>query len=124
MHREQKIKAPKIIPWIAHKHGITDQLGLNFWRQAAGEAEGMSGCCNSSDYYRLALNRFIELATEESEKCAKRDAHDCLPIVPNLNWLLREQNRYWQVNLLATQKACGFWLTHLNYLFSGQKLAF
>lgn len=26
-----KIKAPKLLPWIAHKNGITDQLALNLW---------------------------------------------------------------------------------------------
>jgi len=60
------MKAPKILPWIAHKAGITDQLALNLWRRAAGEAEEMSGCCNSSDYYFLAIKRFIELATKRA----------------------------------------------------------
>ncbi|MEO8011484.1 MAG: hypothetical protein ABI650_07565, partial [Dokdonella sp.] len=67
------MKAPKILPWIAHKEGITDQLALNLWRRAAGESEEISGCCNSSDYYRMAVGRFIELADDEGAKCAKRD---------------------------------------------------
>jgi hypothetical protein len=118
------MKAPKILPWIAHRAGIDEQLALNLWRRAAGEAEEMCGCCNSSDYYRLALNRFIELADEEGEKCAKRDPLALITIIPSIGWMLREQNRFWQVNVLATQKACRFWISNLKYLFSGQKLVF
>jgi hypothetical protein len=116
------MKAPKILPWIAHKDGITDQLALNLWRRAAGESEEISGCCNSSDYYRLAVSRFIDLADDEGAKSAKRDPLALVSIIPSVSWMMREQNRLWQVNLLATQKACRFWLSNLKYLFSGQKL--
>lgn len=116
------MKAPKILPWIAHKEGITDQLALNLWRRAAGESEEMIGSCNSSDYYRLAVNQFIELAEEESKKCVARDPLTFLPIIPSISWMMREQNRLWQVNVLATQKACRFWLSNLKYLFSARKL--
>lgn len=77
----------------------------------------MSGCCNGSDFYRLAVKRLIELADEEGAKRAKRDPLDCLPIIPNVSWLVREQRRYWRISLLATQKASSFWLTNLKYLF-------
>ncbi len=116
------MKAPKLLPWIAHKNGITDQLALNLWRRAAGESEELIGCCNSSDYYRLAVSRFIELADEEGVKCAKHDSLAFPPIIPSISWMMREQNRLWQVNVLATQKACRFWLSNLKYLFSAHKL--
>ena len=116
------MKAPKLLPWIAHKDGISDQLALNLWRRAAGESEEISGCCNSSDYYHLAVSRFIDLADDEGAKCAKRDPLALLSIIPSVSWMMREQNRLWQVNLLATQKACRFWLSNMKYLVSGQKL--
>ena len=118
------MKAPKLLPWIAHKDGISDQLALKLWRRAAGESEEISGCCNSSDYYHLAVSRFIDLADDEGAKCAKRDSLADLPtmIMPSVSWMLREQSRLWQANLLATQKACRFWLSNLKYPFSGQKL--
>lgn len=81
----------------------------------------MSGCCNGSDFYRLAVKRFIELADEASEKRAKRDPLDCLPIIPDVSWLVREQSRYWRISLLATQKASSFWLTNLKYLFRPER---
>lgn len=116
------MKAPKILPWIAHKDGITEQLALNLWRRAAGESEEISGCCNSSDYYHLAVNRFIELADDEGAKRRKLDPLAVLSLLPSVSWLMREQNRLWQVNLVATQKACRFWLSNIKYLVSGQKL--
>lgn len=116
------MKAPKILPWIAHKDGITDQLALNLWRRAAGESEEINGCCNSSDYYRQAVSRFIDLADDEGAKCAKHDPLALLSLIPSVSWLLREQNRLWQVNLLATQKACRSWLSNMKYLASGHKL--
>ena len=57
------MKAPKILPWIASKPGISEELALNLWRRAAGEAQVIPGCCNSSDYYRLAVERFIDACT-------------------------------------------------------------
>ena len=84
----------------------------------------MSGSCESSDYYGLAVSRFIELADDEGAKYAKRDLLAGLPtmMMPSVSWMLREQSRLWQANLLATQKACRFWLSSLKYPFSGQKL--
>lgn len=33
------MNAPMILPWIARKAGITDELALKLWRRAASEAE-------------------------------------------------------------------------------------
>ena len=37
------MKAPKILPWVARKAGITDELALKLWRRAVGEAEFLTG---------------------------------------------------------------------------------
>ncbi len=111
--------ALQLLPWIAHKNGITEQLALNLWRRAAGEAENISGCCNSSDYYRLAVNRFIELVGEKGENCAQRDPLAFLAIIPDASCLQGEQNRYWDSNQLATKNACGLWLSNLKFIFFG-----
>jgi hypothetical protein len=115
------VKAPKLLPWIAHKNGITDQLALNLWRRACGESEEMCGCCNSSDYYGLVVSRFIELADWEGEKCAQRDPRDC-PGIPDVGGLVRDQNRFWQLNQLAIQKASGFWRSTLKYFSPARNL--
>ena len=33
------MNAPKILPWIARKAGISDELALKLWRRAVSEAE-------------------------------------------------------------------------------------
>ena len=68
--------------------------------------------------------RFIELAAEEGEKCAARDRLVCPGIFPDVSGVVSEQNRFWQANQRATQKAYGFWLSNLKYLFFGHKLVY
>ncbi|MFZ4534872.1 hypothetical protein [Propionivibrio sp.] len=113
------MKAPKILPWVARKAGISDELALRMWRRAAGEAEEMTGCCNSSDYYRLAVERFIDLSEEEGEKYAERG----LPKNCCVSRIWRYQKRLSQGNLLAAQKICRLWLTSWESLVTGHKQA-
>lgn len=113
------MKAPKILPWIAHKAGISEALALKLWRRAAGEAEELTGCCNSSDYYRLAVERLIDLAEAEGDKCAPRE-----PLLnPQLSWMWRHQNRMSQLNLLAAQNTYRLWQSNWNNIVSPQRHA-
>ena len=113
------MKAPKILPWVARKVGISDELALRMWRRAAGEAEEMTGCSNSSEYYRQAVERFIDLSEEEGEKYAERGALKNRGV----SWIWRYQKRISQGNLLAVQKVCRLWLTSWENLLTGHKLA-
>ena len=117
------MKAPKILPWIARKNGISEQLALSLWRRAAGETEELTGDCDSSDYYFLAVGRFLDLAEEEGEKCAERAPLAVLSMVPRIGWLLHHQNRMLQLNLFAAKKSYVFWLANWRALFFGQKPA-
>lgn len=117
------MKAPKILPWIARKNGISEQLALGLWRRAAGETEELTGDCDSSDYYFLAVGRFLDLAEEEGEKCAERAPVGALSLVPRIGWLLRHQNRMLQLNLFAAKKSYIFWLANWRALVFGQKPA-
>ena len=83
------MRAPKILPWVAHKDGISEQLALHLWRRAAGESEELTGCCDSSDYYLIAVRRFLDLSEEEGERQLGREPLPGLLIVPRINWLLR-----------------------------------
>jgi hypothetical protein len=60
------MNAPKILPWIARKAGIEDELALSLWRRAASESANLYGCADSADYYAEAMSRFIDLVEEES----------------------------------------------------------
>jgi hypothetical protein len=117
------MKAQKILPWVAHKAGISEALALKLWRRAAGEAEELTGCCNSSDYYRLAVERLIGLSEAEGEKCAKRDPQACPLHSPKVSWMWRHQNRMSQLNLLAAQNTYRLWQTNWKNFVAGQKQA-
>jgi hypothetical protein len=91
------MKAPKILPWVAHKTGISEDLALKLWRRAAGEAEEMTGRCDSSDYYRLAVERFIDLSEAEGNSLLVRET----PSVTCVFWLWRHQSRMSSMHLLA-----------------------
>jgi len=108
--RSNTMKAPKILPWVANKTGIREELALKLWRRAAGEAEAMTGCNDSSDYYRLAVERFIDLAEAEGNCSLVRDT----PSVTCVFWLWRHQNRISSMNLVAVQNVVRLWQTGVN----------
>lgn len=114
------MKAPKILPWIARKSGISDELAINLWRRAAGEAEQLCGDCSSSDYYRLAVERFIDLADEEGEKGAALDPLSPDRLFAGLKRLRHDQERLWQINLIAAQNACRLWHKWIATLGRGE----
>ena len=103
------MKAPKILPWIARQTGISDELALNLWRRAAGEAEALIGNCASSDYYRLAVEHFIDLAQEEGERRAADGSPYGALSGSRYHWMQRYQQRMWHSNLLAAQNAYRLW---------------
>ena len=121
--RSNSVKAPKILPWVAHKAGISEELALKLWRRAAGEAEELTGCCSSSDYYRLAVERFIDLSEAEGEKCIERDPKSCPLPTPHVSWMWRHQNRMSQLNLLAAQNTYKLWQSNWNDFLANQKRA-
>lgn len=59
------MKAPKILPWIARKAGISDELALKLWRRAISEAEYLTGRADGSEYWGLAIERFLDIVEEE-----------------------------------------------------------
>ncbi len=117
------MKAPKLLPWIARKNGISEDLALKLWRRATAEAEEVMGCHDGSDYFMLAVYRFLELAEEEGERNAQRELFPGLLLFLRGNWLLRHQNRLLQLNLIAAQRTYRFWLANWRYVFFGQKSA-
>jgi hypothetical protein len=115
------MKAPKILPWIASKAGISEELAINLWRRAAGEAEAMTGGCSSPEYYRLAVERFIDLAEEEGEKGSTLDPLSLGLGVAGFRWMRRYQQRIWQNNLLYAYNACRLWHSSWINAISGHQ---
>lgn len=99
------MKAPKILPWIAHKAGISDELALKLWRRAAGEAEHLCGRREGSEYWGLAVERFLSLV--EGEACVA--SPEKLMPAPQLTWMWRHQSRMSLLSLMAAQNTYRFW---------------
>lgn len=101
------MKAPKILPWIAKKSGISEALALKLWRRAAGEAEALTGKAEGSEYWGLAVERFLDLVAEEAPPATAAPSQLITP--PRIDWLWRHQSRMSLLSLLAAQNAYRFW---------------
>jgi hypothetical protein len=99
------MKAPKILPWVARKAGISEELALKLWRRAASDAECLSGQTNTSEYYGLAVERFLALVEEEAGATPQYQ----LAPTPKLSWVWRHQTRMSLLSLMAAQNAYQFW---------------
>lgn len=56
------MQAPKILPWIARKAGISERAALEAWQHALHEASVHAGSCSGATFHRMALDRFVSLA--------------------------------------------------------------
>jgi len=113
------MRAPKLLPWVARKVAISDELAVKLWRRAAGEAEGMTGGCDSSEYFRLAMERFVDLAEAESGNSVEPQAL----VQSHATWMWRHQKRLSQLNFLAAQNTYRLWQSNWNNFLAGQKHA-
>ena len=108
------MKAPKLLPWIARKAAISDELALNLWRRAAAEAEEIAGNRTSDEFCRLAVERLIDLCADESERTSSNGS-----FTTQLAYLRRHQNRLVQLNLLAVRNTCRLVFDSWNHIIFG-----
>ena len=99
------MKAPKILPWIARKAGISDELALKLWRRAASEAEYLTGKAEGSEYSDLAVERFLSIVEDEAGQTPQYS----LTPAPKISWMWRHQSRMSLLSLMAAQNAYRFW---------------
>lgn len=102
------MKAPKILPWVAAKAGISDALALKLWRRAASEAGVLTGKSEGSEYWGLAVERFLDLVESESTRSAADESEVLLPTA-RLDWVWRHQSRMTFLALLLAQNVCRLW---------------
>ena len=95
------MQAPKILPRIASKAGISEELALKLWRRAVSESECLSGKADGPEYWGLALDRFLAIVEEE----AGSPAHYGLMSGPKVAWLWRQQSRMSLLSISAAQQA-------------------
>jgi len=94
-----KPKTPKILPWLARKAGISDARAAELWRDAEHWAARRAEA-GSSAYFKLAVDRLLELAAAES---LREDA-------ASFGWRpwARAQARVWAVSMQVAQEAATF----------------
>lgn len=113
------MNAPKILPWIARKAGITDELALKLWRRAASEAEYLTGTSEGSEFWGLSVERFLAIVEDE---CAGNPSYKLTP-APQLAWMWRHQSRMSLLSLMAAQNAYRYWQSAWDNLYAQKKAA-
>lgn len=88
-------KTPKILPWLARKAGISTSRAAELWHDAERWAERRASV-GTSGYYKLAVDRLLELAAAES---LREDA-------ASFGWRpwARAQARLWAVSMQVAQE--------------------
>jgi hypothetical protein len=99
------MNAPKMLPWIARKAGISDELALKLWRRALSESEYLVGKAEGSQYWGLTVERFLAIVEDE---VGNTPAYSLSP-APRLSWMWHHQSRMSLLSLLATQNAYRYW---------------
>jgi hypothetical protein len=86
-----KTTHPKILPWLAHKAGISTHRTEILWHAAQRHAAHATGEVDTPTYWRAAMDRLLELVAAES---LREDA-------ASFGWrrLSRLNNRLWQAPL-------------------------
>ena len=113
------MNAPKILPWIARKAGISDELALKLWRRAVSEAEYLTGKAEGSEFWGLSVERFLAIVEDE----VGNDPAYSLTPAPQLSWMWRHQSRMSLLSVMAAQNACRFWQTTWGNLCIPKKAA-
>lgn len=113
------MKAPKILPWVAKKAGISEELALKLWRRSLSEAEHLTGCAEGSEYWGLAVERFLSLVEDEASVVPT----DTLTPAPRLTWMWRHQTRISLLSLMAAQNTYRFWQHAWQKLYQSKEAA-
>lgn len=112
------MRIPKILPWIARKAGVSDELATKLWRRATSEMESLLGCAEGSDFYKRSIERFLDLVEQE----AMAMPEGVLP-APRLSWVWRHQSRMTLLSLLAAENACQIWQKAWDQVLKPKKAA-
>lgn len=113
------MRAPKILPWVAKKAGISEELALKLWRRAAGESERLQGKSSGSEYYALAVERFLLLAEAESPSLLP----GALCAAPRLTWAWQHQNQMSRLSAKAVENAYQGWQQAWRDFYSPRRAA-
>jgi hypothetical protein len=59
---------PKILPWLAHKAGISERRAEMLWQASLRHADHVAGKVPSSAYWQAAMEHLHELIAAESRR--------------------------------------------------------
>jgi hypothetical protein len=110
MNERTLAKAPKILPWLAHKAGIDDRRAEILWHAALRHAVHIHAP-ETSDYWHAAMDRLVELIAAESRRedaasfgwrpwarsladvwATRMDAFDDIALAPIRAWRILDQH--------------------------------
>lgn len=95
------MKSPMILPWIAHRAGISEERAEELWREALCYATEQTGWVGTSEYWEAAEKRLLTLVARENHA-------GCLP-TPELSWMVRLQSRIAHLPLIAAERWSVAW---------------
>ncbi len=113
------MNAPKILPWIARKAGISDELALKLWRRAVSEAEYLTGRTEGSEFWSMSVERFLAIVEDE---VGSTPAYQLTP-APQLSWMWRHQTRMSLLSMQAAENTYHYWQNAWGSLAKSQKAA-
>lgn len=113
------MNAPKILPWIARKAGISDELALKLWRRALSEAEFLTGKAEGSNYWGLAVERFLAIVEDE----VGGSPEYTLSPAPRLSWMWHHQSRMSLLSMMAAQNTYRYWQNTWQSMAAQRKIA-
>lgn len=100
------MNSPMILPWIAHKAGISEARAEELWRDALIYATEKTGWIGTSEYWEAAEERLHALI--------EREIHaNCLP-TPEISGWVRLQSRMAHLPLLAAESWSLAWARMLT----------
>lgn len=129
------MKTPMILPWVAHKAGLSEAEARALWQRAQDEAATLCQQRDGGDFASQALERLLTLAkidhdTLPRETTGTTDQAPCPPCftgvalpaayaeaAPNMSWIWGHQGRMAQFGLTAAVNATKFWQDTWNGLF-------
>jgi len=113
------MNAPKILPWIARKAGISDELALKLWRRSLSEAEFLTGKAEGSNYWGLAVERFLAIVEDEVGGTPEYS----LSPAPRLSWMWHHQSRMSLLSMMAAQNTYRYWQNTWQSMAAQKKIA-
>jgi len=114
------MKAPKLLPWVAKRAGLSEQLALKLWRRAIGEAALITGHQDGAEFHRCSIDRFLSLIEDEADAAPQNNQ---LTPAPRLTWMWRHQSRISLLSLMAAQNTYRFWQNTMSNIYSPRKAA-